>query len=326
MAQTKLILADGKSFAGVEASKIKKGRPGEVAFNTGMTGYVESLTDPSYAGQILVFTYPLIGNYGAQSQKNWESQKIHVTGVVVSELSPDWSHADSQQSLISWLNEQNVPIISGVDTRALTKHLRTRGVMNGVIGGKLNDLRGYFYRTPKVLPTEPKIYNPKQKKTVVLVDCGAKENILRSLVNLGLTVKRVPSGYDFTNEDYDGVVISNGPGDPTDYPEAINIIKKLLKQSKPVFCICLGIQLMSLAVGAKTYKLKFGHRGHNQPVKNFDTDKCYITSQNHGYAVDAKSLPAGWRVTYKNLNDAYAGGGGVIKKKKFFFFSFFPTP
>lgn len=323
MAASRLILADGKIHPGVSLGKVKHGRPGEVVFNTGMTGYVESLTDPSYAGQILVFTYPLIGNYGAQSQKSWESAKIHVAGVVVSELSLEWSHADSRLSLLEWLDGQKVPVISGVDTRALTKHLRSVGVMNGVIGGDGQQLKNFVYQTPKVFPAEPQLYNPGRSKTIVLVDCGAKENILRSLLTLDMTVKRVPAGYDFTKEKYDGLVISNGPGDPTDYPEVIKVVKQALKKDKPIFGICLGIQIMALAAGAKTYKLKFGHRGHNQPVKNFDTNKCYVTSQNHGYAVDAKNLPASWRLTYKNLNDDSVEGM-EHKAKPFFAVQFHP--
>lgn len=323
MAASQLILKDGMVFPGTVLGKIKQGRPGEVVFNTGMTGYVESLTDPSYAGQILVFTYPLIGNYGVQAQTNWESQKVHVAGVVVSELSQQWSHSSSTKSLLEWLEDQAVPIISSVDTRALTKHLRARGVMNGVIGNRPNQLKGFVYKTPKILPHKPSIHNPTSRKTVVLIDCGAKENILRKLLEMDLKVIRVPGGYDFTNEEYDGVVISNGPGDPTDYPEAIELIKKTLNQNKPIFGICLGIQLMGLAAGAKTYKLKFGHRGHNQPVKNFDTNKCYITSQNHGYAIDAKTLPADWRVNYTNLNDNSIEGI-THKTKPFFAVQFHP--
>ncbi len=304
----KLVLADGRIFPGVISGNIKQGRPGEVVFNTGMTGYVESLTDPSYSGQILVLTYPLIGNYGALSCQQWESRKVHVAGVVVSELSEQWSHSGSYSSLLEWLDSQDVPIISGVDTRALTKHLRVHGVVNGIIGGDSRELKGYSYKPGDVTIDKPKIYNRGQKKTVILVDCGAKENILRSLLRFPLTVKRVPADYDYADETYDGVVLSNGPGDPTDYAPTIKIAKRALKKGKPIFGICLGIQIIALATGAKTYKLKFGHRGHNQPCRNFDTNNCYITSQNHGYAVDEKTLSNGWKVTYKNLNDGSVEG------------------
>lgn len=323
MEQGELILADGKRFSGFLPGKIKKGRPGEVVFNTGMTGYVESLTDPSYSGQILTLTYPLIGNYGALSEKEWESKKVHVAGVVVSELSREWSHSGSSMSLIKWLDSQNVPLITGVDTRALTKHLRVLGVMNGVIGGSPARLKGYKYETPKILPKIPSSHKAGDKKQIVLIDCGAKENILRSLLKFPANIKRVPAGYDFTDENFDGVVISNGPGDPTDYADAIAIVKKVMKKDKPLFGICLGIQLLGLAAGAKTYKLKFGHRGHNQPCRNENNNKCYITSQNHGYAIDAKTLPKNWKVSYINLNDGSVEGI-EHKTKPFFAVQFHP--
>ena len=284
-----------------------------------MTGYVESLTDPSYSEQILVFTYPLIGNYGVHSS-GWESKKVHAKAVVMSENIRSWSHPLSAKSFEEWLREQNVPILSGVDTRALTQHLRDKGAMAGFIGkGK----PVFTVKKPSVSIDKPQDYNTGGKKKVILQDCGAKENIVRSLVALGLYVRRVPYDYDFTVEQYDGVMLSNGPGDPTDYQPSINIIKKLLKGNKPVFGICLGSQLLALAAGAKTYKLKFGHRGHNQPCIDLGDNKCYITSQNHGYAVDGKTLPAGWRVLFKNLNDASVEGIENVKKP-FFSVQFHP--
>lgn len=322
MKSIKLHLADGKTFDGFLMGKTK-GRPGEVVFNTGMTGYVESLTDPSYAGQILVFTYPLIGNYGAQISEVWESAKIHVAGVVVSELAENWSHYDSKKSLLEWLDEQNVPIMSGVDTRAVTKYLRGRGVMNGIIGGDPKVLKKFVYQTPFTWPTEPRVYNEKGKKTVVLVDCGAKENIARSLVEQGFRVLRVPGDYDFSAEDCDGYVISNGPGNPEDYKTTIANVAKILGGKKPVMGICLGIQLIGLAAGAKTYKLKFGHRGHNQPARDQLSGKCVITSQNHGYALNAKTLPNAWRVSYVNLNDNSVEGI-EHRSKPFFAVQFHP--
>jgi carbamoyl-phosphate synthase small subunit len=322
MKSAKLHLADGKTFDGFIMGKAK-GRAGEVVFNTGMTGYVESLTDPSYAGQILVFTYPLIGNYGAQVAEVWESGKVHVAGVIVSELAETWSHFDSDKSLIDWLDEQDVPIMSGVDTRALTKYLRGRGVMNGIIGGEPKVLKKFTYQTPFTWPNEKRIYNDRAKKTVVLVDCGTKENIARSLVEQDLRVIRVPGDYDFTKENYDGIVVSNGPGNPEDYKPAIANVAKALKAKKPIFGICLGIQLIGLAAGAKTYKLKFGHRGHNQPAREVTSGKCVITSQNHGYALDAKSLPSAWRVSYQNLNDDSVEGI-EHRSKPFFAVQFHP--
>jgi carbamoyl-phosphate synthase small subunit len=319
---SKLYLSDGQTFDGLAPAWQKGEFVGEVVFNTGMTGYVESLTDPSYAGQILVFTYPLIGNYGVQP--TWtESDKIQVNGVIVSEASLKWSHTGAEFSLLEWLKSQNVPILSGVDTRALTKHLRTKGTMVGAISSRPVKLKDLKLTIPSVTTDKPELYNPDYSKKVILVDCGAKGNILRSLLNYPVQVKKVPADYDYTNENYDGVLLSNGPGDPTDYKKTIEIAKKAMKKNKPVFGICLGSQLMALAAGAKTYKLVFGHRGHNQPCIEAGTNRCYITSQNHGYAVDEKSLPAAWRVTYRNLNDDSVEGI-EHKKKPFFSVQFHP--
>lgn len=316
---SKLILKDGTEFLGNLPEWFKDEVSAEVVFNTGMTGYVESLTDPSYAEQILTFTYPLIGNYGVHEDK-WESKKIHARGVVISEEITSWSHPKSQQSFEAWLKEQNVPILSSADTRAITQYLRNKGSMAGYLG---HAKPTFSLKTPLISIDKPKDYNPSGKKKVVLIDCGAKENIVRSLVDLGLHVRRVPHDYDFTNEDYDGVMLSNGPGDPTDYQPSIAIIKKLLKDNKPVFGICLGTQLMALAAGAKTYKLKFGHRGHNQPCMDVSTSQCYITSQNHGYCIDEKSLSGDWKVLFKNLNDGSVEGIEHISKP-FFSVQFHP--
>lgn len=297
-----LYLQDGTKFDG-HAPRWQQGTfAGEVVFNTGMTGYIESLTDPSYTGEILVFTFPLIGNYGVPPATGWESERIHAAGVITSETTEIWSHSQSHQSLMAWLKEQNVPLLTGVDTRALTKYLRSHGTMPGVISGrrvrqiKLQPLQ-------KVSINEPIVYNEKARKRIILVDCGAKSNILRSLLSLGVSVKRVPHDYDYTKEAYDGVVLSNGPGDPINYPDTISVARKALKKGKPIFGICLGNQIMGLAAGARTYKLPYGHRGHNQPCINLNDEKCSITSQNHGYAIDEASLPRGWRVNFRNLND-----------------------
>jgi carbamoyl-phosphate synthase small subunit len=302
-----LYLADGQVFEGRSPAWQDGQYNGEVVFNTGMVGYVESLTDPSYANQILVFTYPMIGNYGVQPEEA-ESPKIQVSGVVVSEAALEGSHSKSRSSLLEWLKSESVPILIGADTRALTKHLRHRGTMLGAISDKPADAKNIKLPPVKVGLARPKIYNPKGSKKIILVDCGAKDNILQSLLKLSYQVKRVPAGYDYTNEDYEAVVLSNGPGDPTDYQPTIEIIRKVLKKNKPVFGICLGNQLMALAAGAKTYKLKFGHRGHNQPCMDESTQRCYITSQNHGYAIDEKSLPGGWQVSFRNLNDGSVEG------------------
>ena len=319
----RLILKDGKSFAGEVPIWQEDSIAAEVVFNTGMTGYVESLTDPSYANQILTFTYPLIGNYGVH-EESWESEKIHAKGVVLSSLITDWSHPLSSQSFLQWLKDQNVPVIQNVDTRALTRHLRTKGVVNGFITSKSSPKKDFKSSKPNVSIDKPKLYKTAgATKTVVLLDCGAKENIVRSLQSKKLNILRVPSDYNFAGEEYDGVMLSNGPGDPTDYSRAIATIEKLLKGNKPVFGICLGSQLMSLAAGAKTYKLKFGHRGHNQPCRDIKTGKCYITSQNHGYAVKANTLPKDWEVYFYNLNDGSVEGI-AHRSKPFFSVQFHP--
>lgn len=299
-----LYLDDGTVFDGQAPSWQQGSFEGEVVFNTGMTGYIESLTDPSYAGQILVFTFPLIGNYGVDINV-MESSKIQVSGVIVSEVAENWSHDNSDRSLLQWLESQNIPILTNVDTRALTKHLRTRGTMVGWISDQPVDIKQPHDHQSTIFVSidEPIIYNPGASKTMILVDCGAKENIVRSFANFPITIKRVPYDYDYIGEDYDGILISNGPGNPEDYVETINILKKALKQDKPIFGICLGNQLLALAAGGSTYKLKYGHRGHNQPCINEETKHAVITSQNHGYAIDGESLPKGWKVLYKNLND-----------------------
>jgi carbamoyl-phosphate synthase small subunit len=282
-----------------------------------MTGYVESLTDPSYANQILTFTYPLIGNYGVH-QARWESERIYAKGVVVSEQTLGWSHPKSVESFLQWLKDQNVALIHGVDTRELTRHLRSRGVVNGVITSKRTPKSPFKVEKPLVSIDKPKLYKTKgATKTVILLDCGAKENIVRSLNSRKLNVLRVPHDWDISKEKYDGVMLSNGPGDPVDYQPSIASIGRLLKGNKPVFGICLGSQLMSLAAGAKTYKLKFGHRGHNQPCRDELTGKCYITSQNHGYAVDKSTIPKDWKAYFTNLNDGSVEG--IIHKTKPFF-------
>lgn len=308
-----LYLHDGKVFSGLAPTWQQGSFTGEVVFNTGMTGYTESLTDPSYNNQILVFTYPMIGNYGVDVASS-ESAKIQVSGVVVSTAAIDWSHSKSDRSLLEWLKSQNVPILFDVDTRALTKYLRTRGTMQGAISDRPVKASTLKFKPASWDNFEPKTYNKKYKKTVILVDCGAKENILRELLKLPVQVKRVPADYDYTLENYDGVFLSNGPGDPTDYAPTIKIAKQALAKGKPVYGICLGSQIMGLAAGAKTYKLPFGHRGHNQPAMEVQTKRCFVTSQNHGYALSEKSLPHSWRVAFKNLNDGSVEGIEHISK------------
>ncbi len=307
MNPSRLILKSGPTFEGFSPSWQRGDFFGEVVFTTGMTGYVESLTDPSFAGQILVFTFPLIGNYGVPEPSFWESKKIQVSGVIVAELCTHPSHFQSRCSLLQWLQEQKIPLMTAVDTRALTIHLRTKGTALGVITPSREQMPAFVEESAvhfvsSVSCKEPILYG-KGKKRVIAVDCGMKENIMRHLLQFPIEVKRVPYDYDYTNEDYDGIFISNGPGDPMQNKETIAVLQKAMRKTKPIFGICLGAQMLALSIGARTYKLHFGHRGHNQPCIDTKTKKCYLTSQNHGYAVDEGSLPGGWEVSWRNLND-----------------------
>lgn len=311
-----LVLEDGTKFEG-NSFGADVDSAGEVVFNTGMVGYPESFTDPSYKGQILTLTYPLIGNYGVPNEakdehgilKNFESSKIHLNGVIVSEYCEKPSHWNSKKTLGQWLKANKIPAISGLDTRALTQKLRESGTMLGKIvrdpASKLD-----FYNpdldnlVSQVSSKKPKVYKGGRKR-VVLMDCGAKNNILRSLLKRGVTVVRVPWDYDFVEagEKFHGVFLSNGPGDPKMYTETHEIIKKCFKIGKPIFGICLGNQVMAIAGGGKTYKLKYGHRAQNQPCTDVNTGRCYITSQNHGFAVREKSMPKGFVPYFVNAND-----------------------
>ncbi len=306
----KLLLEDGTVFEG-KSFGAPVWAAGEVVFNTGMTGYVESLSDPSYAGQILVCTYPLIGNYGVPDRRFFESAKMQIAGLVVAEYSENYSHHAAKKSLGAWLKESGVPAITGVDTRALTKKLRERGVMLGQLiqsGAPKKFVDPNEENLVARVSIKKKEIHGKGPMTIVAVDCGMKENILRSLVGRGAKVIRVPWDYDFTNERCDGVVISNGPGDPTVCGPTIEHIKKAMSAGTPILGVCLGNQLLALAAGASTYKLKYGHRSQNQPCIDEATGRCYITSQNHGFAVDAKTLPADWGVWFTNANDGSVEG------------------
>lgn len=309
-----LILETGEIFSGLSPDIYQSiDCFGEVVFNTGMVGYVESLTDPSYAGQILVFTYPLIGNYGVNDSSNWESAKIHAKGVIVSEMAAHHSHHASTQALTTWLIKENIPYLTSVDTRALTIRLRKSGVIPGVITQRPTETVRHFENfsgidwVKAVSIGEPQMLG-QGDKLVIVVDCGIKENIMRCLSALPIKLKRVPYDYDFTEESYDGVFISNGPGDPQHCVKTIDILRKAMQLKKPMFGICLGTQLMALAAGASTYKLSFGHRSHNQPCMDLSTQACYLTSQNHSYAVDEHTLPSDWQVTFRNLNDQSVEG------------------
>jgi carbamoyl-phosphate synthase small subunit len=309
---SELVLEDGSVFHGISFG-FKKVVTGEVVFNTGMVGYPESLTDPSYRGQILVFTYPLIGNYGIPAYdkednllKYFESEKIQVQGLIISDYSENYSHWNAKKSLSDWLVEHKIPGIYGIDTRELTKKLRNKGSLLGKI---LYDNEKIHFEDPnkRNLVAEVSINKPvvfkKGKKKIILLDCGTKNNIIRAFLKRNFTVIRVPWDYDFSDEKADGIVISNGPGDPKKCVETIENVKKAMSKNIPILGICLGSQILALAGGASTYKLKFGHRSHNQPCIEIGTNRCYITSQNHGYAVDADTLPEDWREWFYNNND-----------------------
>ncbi|WP_370860750.1 glutamine-hydrolyzing carbamoyl-phosphate synthase small subunit [Parabacteroides faecis] len=333
-----LILDDGTVFRGLSFG-CEKEVTGEVVFNTAMTGYPESLTDPSYAGQLMVLTYPLVGNYGVPSctfgpdgiATFMESEKIHAEAIIVSDYSHEYSHWNAVGSLGSWLKEEGVPGIYGIDTRALTKKLREHGVMMGkiVIGDAKTDLTdfgqyGNVNYVDKVSCKEVITYGEGEgKKRVVLVDCGVKHNIIRSLLKRNVTVIRVPWNYDFNTLEYDGLFISNGPGDPDTCDAAVQNIRKALAGDKPICGICMGNQLLAKAGGASIYKLKYGHRSHNQPVRMVGTEKCFITSQNHGYAVDNTTLGADWEPLFINMNDG-TNEGIKHKTKPFFSSQFHP--
>ncbi len=320
--KSKLHLSSGEIFTGISPDWQEDIYFGEVVFSTGMTGYTESLTDPSYTGQILVFTYPLIGNYGVPNKEKWESEKIHAAGVIANDVTEYPSHYETKKSFSDWLKDQKIPLITGIDTRALTLRLRDQGSLLGAIC-KLDQTPDKFidpnenHLVKKVSPKCAETYRHKGKK-LIIIDCGMKENILRNFLKYPLNIKRVPFDYDFTNEEYDAVFISNGPGDPVVCKETIEIIKKVLNQKKPTFGICLGSQLIALSIGAKTYKLKFGHRSQNQPCFDEIKRKSILTSQNHGYAIDEKTLPNDWMVYFRNLNDCSIEG---IKHKNLPFFA-----
>ena len=321
----KLVLEDGSTFNGYSFGA-PVSAAGEVVFSTAMTGYPESLTDPSYKGQILVATYPLIGNYGvpAENRENemlqyFESDKVQITALVISDYSFSFSHWNAAKSLSEWLQEHNVPGIYGIDTRKLTRMIREKGAMLG----KIIVDRDIDYYDPnkanlvsQVSCKDVRTYGNGRYR-ILLADCGTKNNIIRCLLRRDATVIRVPWDQAFDPGDYDGVLFSNGPGDPKMCDATIASAKKLLQGEVPFFGICLGSQIMALASGADTYKLKYGHRSHNQPVKMADSNRCFITSQNHGYAIDTATLPAGWQSYFTNLNDGTCEGVRHIEKPYF---------
>ncbi|MBQ0052623.1 MAG: carbamoyl phosphate synthase small subunit [Treponema sp.] len=334
-----LILADGTVFEGKSIGA--KGKViGETVFTTGMTGYPETLTDPSYFGQIVTQTFPLIGNYGVIPE-DYESKKCHIRGYIVRELCEKPSNFRTNGDLDGFLKAQNIIGICGIDTRKLTKILREAGVMNGmlvsddvcpevtpalleeikkyVIVDAVKSVQGAMVQEPLKNAVEPKLtefytkgYADGNGKKVALFDFGAKANIQRELERRGLEVTVVP--YDTTaekiiSEGYDGVMLSNGPGDPAENVGVIAEIKKLCDYGKlPIFGICLGHQMLALANGARTSKLKYGHRGGNQPVKDLESGRVYISSQNHGYAVENDTLPANAKLSFINTNDGTCEG------------------
>jgi len=310
----KLVLKDGSVFQG-EAFGSATPKSGEVVFNTGMVGYPECFTDPSYAGQIINLTYPLIGNYGVSLfdsnnspiDSAFESQHIQIEGLIVSEFSRDFSHWDARTNLNDWLRDNDIPAISGIDTRLLTQKLRECGSMLGkIVQVESPDIDfvdpNLSNLVARVSPKVPETFGDGGRK-VLLLNCGCKFNIIRSLLQRDVTVKSVPWDWDLSKENFDGVLLSNGPGDPTKCEKAVESVRKLMQMNAPIFGICLGNQLLARAAGAQTYKLKYGHRGQNQPCILVGSKRCFITSQNHGYAVDDKSLPDGWQPWFFNAND-----------------------
>ena len=328
-----LELEDGTTYEGISFGSDHL-NSGEIVFNTGMVGYPEALTDPSYRGQILVLTYPLIGNYGIPGDGHkenlsifFESEKIQVSGLVIANYSEEKYHWSAVKSLGQWLKEYDIPAIYNVDTRSLTKKLRQRGSQLGQI--YFNDQNKLTLEDPnernlvsEVSLTEPVEFK-RGKKRIIIVDCGVKNNIIRSFLQRDISVIRVPWDYDFTKITADGIIISNGPGDPKMCEVTIDNVRASFKKTLPILGICLGSQIMGLAAGADTYKLKYGHRGHNQPCSETGTRRCYITSQNHGYAIDTKTLPLDWREWFYNDNDG-TNEGLLHISKPFFGAQFHP--
>ncbi|WP_158648535.1 glutamine-hydrolyzing carbamoyl-phosphate synthase small subunit, partial [Candidatus Symbiothrix dinenymphae] len=332
-----LVLENGQSFSGYSFG-YEAAAAGEVVFNTAMVGYPESLTDPSYAGQILTVTYPLVGNYGVPENKTdanglslfYESEKIHVSGLIISEYSHEYSHWNACKSLGDWLKEHKVPGVYGVDTRALTKLIREKGSMKAKIVFNSPNEIGFIdpalenqvakVSCKKIIHYSRDVarhvctdkctdkYPTDTQKTVVLVDCGVKHNIIRCLLQHDVKIIRVPWDYDFNTLEYDGLFVSNGPGDPEHCEITVKHIQTAMKAGKPIMGICMGNQLLAKAGGATTYKLKYGHRSHNQPVQLANSNRCFITSQNHGYAVNTDTLSDEWEVLFTNMNDGWNEG------------------
>ena len=336
-----LCLKDGKVFSGTSFGA-KVSISGEAVFQTGMVGYPQSLTDPSYKGQILVLTYPLVGNYGVPDTeeldqwgllKNMESPVIHAAALVIGTVTgEDYSHWAAVQSLHTWLEKAGVPGITGIDTRELTKHLRTTGSMPGKVMVGADNEASLDWNDPngRNLVAEVSIpksitYNPGGDVDILVLDCGMRYSQLKCLLQRGAKVRVVPWNHDISSETFDGLFISSGPGDPQMLKSVVGNVQKLLEQDKPkpIFGICLGHQMMGQVAGASTYKLKYGNRGHNQPCVYAESNRCYITSQNHGFAVDAKTLDDDWYPLFTNANDD-SNEGLAHKTKPFFSVQFHP--
>lgn len=334
-----LVLEDGQILEG-ESFGFETDVKGEVVFNTGMVGYPEGFSDPSYYGQILVCTYPLIGNYGTppKSDKStfpdfYESEKLQIRGLVVQQYIDSNSHWQSEQNLADLLKKEKVPALTGIDTRSLTKIIREKGVMKGIITFKNPRLnRGSFIDINKenLLPyvsCEKIIKYGKGKIKVLYIDCGLKLNQIRIMLKYDTTIFRVPWDYnpfkDKNALEFDTVFISNGPGDARTMPETIATVKEAMLRDIPAFGICLGHQIMALSAGGEIFKLKYGHRGQNQPVEEKRGKRCYITSQNHGYSVIEKSIPKDWDIWFTNLNDQ-TNEGLIHATKPFFCTQFHP--
>jgi carbamoyl-phosphate synthase small subunit len=337
----KLVLEDGTTMVG-ESFGASLSVAGEVVFNTGMSGYVETLTDPSYRGQILVTTYPLIGNYGVPAPREpgsiarpYEADRIQVQGLVVQSYVEAYSHHAARRSLGAWLTGEGIPAVTGIDTRTLTRKLREHGTMKGWLLPDDADVERAKRKAHAVEMKEEvfRLVSPKEtvhhkggELSILLIDCGAKDNIVRSLLARGASVTRAPWHTRLADlaEQADGIMIGNGPGDPKDLGPLIEQVRSLLgSYKKPIFGICLGNQILALAAGGDTYKLPYGHRGVNQPVQDLLTRRCYVTSQNHGYAVRDGSLPADWESWFVNINDG-TNEGIRSRTRPFFSVQFHP--
>lgn len=336
-----LVLDDGTIMPG-HSFGAQKENEGEVVFQTGMVGYPESMTDRSYRAQILVLTYPMIGNYGVPSSeevdefgllKHFEwTEGISISALVVGEICESPSHFRQVQTLSQWMAKENIPGISGIDTRELTKKIRENGSLLGKIVYSLPiNTENLNISDPnernlvaECSIKEPKTFNPNGYPRIAALDCGLKLNQIRCFLKRGARVDLVPWNYDLNPNDFDGLFLSNGPGDPFVCQESVEKIRKVLHTSdKPVFGICLGHQLLATAIGCKTYKLKYGNRGHNLPCVHKGTGRCFMTSQNHGFAVDANTLPGDWEPLFTNAND-FSNEGIIHKEKPYFSVQFHP--